>query len=129
MVSFYGTGYAGLLLYITRKQTAVNGRIYGYTAYHKSKKVTSEGRVYFGTDPEWRGILLCSDTPEHPFLCPLPSTLPCVGGKVQFQLHETLPLHPQLGRFYCNPETPTRQSAQVSELDCWMKARSFSFDL
>ena len=86
MVSFYGTGYAGLLLYITRKQTAVNGRIYGYTAYHKSKKVTSEGRVYFGTDPEWRGILLCSDTPEHPFLCPLPSTLPRVGGKVQFQL-------------------------------------------
>ena len=90
MVSFYGTGYAGLLLYITRKQMAVNGRIYGYTAYHKSKKVTSEGCVYFGTDLEWRGILLCSDTPEHPFLCPLPSTLPRVGGKVQFQLHETL---------------------------------------
>ena len=29
MVSFYSTGYASLLLYITRKQTAVNGRIYG----------------------------------------------------------------------------------------------------
>ena len=70
MVSFYGTGYAGLLLYITRKQTAVNGRIYGHMAYHKSKKVMSEGRVYFGTDPEWRGILLCSDTPEHLFLRP-----------------------------------------------------------
>ena len=70
MVSFYGTGYASLLLYITRKQTAVNGRIYSYTAYHKSKKVTSEARVYFGTDLEWWGILLCSDTPKHSFLRP-----------------------------------------------------------
>ena len=84
MVSFYGMGYAGLLLYITRKQTAVNGRIYGYTAYHKSKKVTSEAHVYLGRTQSGGVYYRVRTLPNTLSSVPLPSTLPHVGSKVQF---------------------------------------------
>ena len=100
MVSFYGMGYAGLLLYIACKQMAINGHIYSYTAYHKSKLIECRVLTVFC-------ILTDSDL---------------------FQM-SCLLLHPQLGLFYCNPETPTQHSALVSDLDCWMKVPSFSFDL